>query len=90
MNVANPPIHRIASAYGVTRQRLHQLRREHGLTIEQLADPTQVFDKLLDKGRACKLRSRLRDPDTRAALQIDLLAIRGPVPPIEAKIQSIK
>ena len=82
----------IAIAYGINRAHAYQLRKRHGLTAEQLADPGLVFEKLLNAGRGCPLRKRLIDPAKREAIaeQINLAAIRGNAPSIEAKISSIK
>lgn len=87
-----PFIRDIARAYGVCRQHAHDLCKRHGLTVEDLRDPEKVFDKLLERGRGCPLRTRLANPVTRAIIreEIELAAIRGPVPDIEGKIQSIK
>jgi hypothetical protein len=91
MNVSTPPVNAIADAYGITRQRVHQLRQRHGLTATDLLNPDVVFEKLLTGGRASKLRKRLLNPANRQAIaeEINLAAIRGSVPPVENKISSI-
>lgn len=87
-----PTGQQIADAYRTTRQRIHRLRTAHKLTIEEITDPETVLHVLLEKGRACPLRTRLTDPETRAAIrqELDLSAIRGAVPDTLAKITSIQ
>lgn len=92
MNVATPPIKLLAASYGITRQRIHQLRQRHGVPLAAFADPDRLFEHLLQSGRRSRLRSKLSDPATREniAEEINLAAIRGPVPDVQSKIQSIK
>lgn len=85
-----PRLKAVAAAYQVTPRRVQQLRKQHGAAA--IADPDALFDKLVGAGRGCPLRSRLKDPDTRAAIreEIDLAVIRGNVPDMQAKLQSIQ
>jgi hypothetical protein len=69
MNVSAPQINLIAASYGVTRQRVHQLRQRHGLTVADFREPETVFSKLLTGGRASKLRKVLLNPANRAAIR---------------------
>lgn len=72
MQAATPTVEAVAEAYQVSRQRLHQLRRAFGLELADFADPSKIFDTLLDHGRSCPLRDRLRCPISRAVIQDQL------------------
>jgi hypothetical protein len=82
---------KLASAYQCSRQNLHAMSKRHGLSVQDLADPEVVFEKLLADGRSSTLRSKLSNPISRGLIreELDLAAIRGPVPSIEGKISSI-
>jgi hypothetical protein len=69
VNVASPPIQAIADSYGVTRQRLHQLRKRHGLAPEDFSNPDFVFSLLLASGRGSPLRSKLSNPSARIIIK---------------------
>lgn len=58
----------IASAYGVTRQRLHQLCKMHGLITADFSNPDRIFEKLLE-GCSSPLRQRLTDYTTRESIR---------------------
>ena len=88
----SPTVATLADAYGISKRRVLQLRQRHRLDKRDLLDPDKLLQVLLESGNACPLRERLTNPATRARIaeQIDLAAIRGNVPPIEAKLQAIK
>lgn len=92
MQVATPSVEAVAEAYGITRQRLHQLRRGYGFELSDFTNPGRIFDTLLDHGRSCPLRDRLRCPITRAVIveELNLSAMRGPRVSTENKINSIR
>lgn len=73
MAATAPSFVRIARAYRLSRQAVFNLRRRHGLTPADLADPDGIFELLLDHDRKGKLRELLVDPverqRIRAALQ---------------------
>lgn len=72
MSTPTPTVEAVAEAYQVSRQRLHQLRRAFALELADFARPELVFDRLIEAGRACPLRSRLADPVERAVIQDQL------------------
>ena len=74
MNVTNPRTDLIAATYRVSRQRVFQIRRNHGLTIQDFREPDLVFSALLDDGRANSLRRRLSDAATRETIRQALTA----------------
>jgi hypothetical protein len=69
MEVTRPPsITEISAAYGISRQMLWNVRKDLSLTLEQMADPDQVFSAMLARNSG-SLRSRLTDPATREAIK---------------------
>jgi hypothetical protein len=58
----------IASAYGVTRQRLHQICEAYALTNSDFREPDRVFERLLE-GYASPLRRRLADYTFRQSIR---------------------
>ena len=62
MNQCKPPKHIVAAAYGCTRQNLHELQRQYGLTHADLGDPEKVFEVLTDHAPASPLRRSLSHP----------------------------
>jgi hypothetical protein len=69
VNVATPPIHVIASVYGVTRQRVHQMRILYGLTPADFRDADLIFSKLLTAGNHSKTRKALSNPEVRESIK---------------------
>lgn len=67
-----PAINHIAESYSLTRQRLHQIRRQYDLSIGDLLDPEVVFERLLEQAPASRLRTRLSNPGTREAIKQSL------------------
>lgn len=86
-----PSISQIAKSYQVTPERLRQISKTYGLDQQDLTKPELVFDKLLEAGRACPLRSRLADPTQRAVIaeELNLSAMSAPRVPASAKISNI-
>lgn len=86
-----PTISRLAEIYRISKKHVHGIKRAYGLTTDDLTKPELVFDKLLEAGRACPLRSRLADPVERAVIveELNISAMRAPRVPASAKIQSI-
>jgi hypothetical protein len=69
MEATRPPsITELAAAYEISRQMVWNVRKDLGLTLEQMADPDQVFSAMLARN-AGSLRSRLTDPATRKAIK---------------------
>jgi hypothetical protein len=91
MRAKSPPVKAIADAYGISRQRLHVLRKTYQLTDSEITDPEQVFERLLESGRRGKTRTLLSNPIARGLIaeQIDLAAIRQTPPSTQNKIESI-
>ncbi len=59
----------IATAYGITRQRVYQLLKEYpGLTVDNFSDPDLIFNLLL-WGKKTKLRSRIFSPAFREIIK---------------------
>jgi hypothetical protein len=71
MHVTSPPTHKVAILYGITRQRIHQLKQRRGISIQDFLDPDFIFASLLE-GNESKLRYRLIDPAVRAAIRKSL------------------
>lgn len=59
-----PQLKTIAEAYGISRSRLHALRRDTGLVPADFIDPEIVFNALLETNSS-PLRTRLLDPINR-------------------------
>lgn len=60
-----PSISAAAKIYGCSRQNLAALRQVHGISAAELLSPDRLFEILLEKGTASKLRTRLADPEFR-------------------------
>ena len=58
----------LAAAYQISRQLLSHHQAKLGLTQTDWLNPQIVFNALLEKSRACRLRSKLASPSTRAAI----------------------
>ena len=58
----------IAAAYQISRQLLSHHQGKLGLSETDWLNPQIVFNALLEKSRACRLRSKLASPSTRAAI----------------------
>jgi len=65
-----PTINLISECYDISRQRLHELRRKYSIGRCDLCDPDRLFEILLDKAPASPLRTRLSDPNHRAAIKL--------------------
>jgi hypothetical protein len=71
MTGTKPSLQTIATAYGITRQAVHELARRHGLSREELANPDLVFQHMLTV-RSSNLRIRLSDPRQRESIRKSL------------------
>ena len=62
----------IAAAYQISRQLLSHHQGKLGLAPTDWLDPSVIFNALLEKSRACRLRSKLANPSTRRAIESKL------------------
>ena len=69
VNVETPSFRRLAEVYQTSAPALRGMMRRHDLTAQELCDPDLVFQKLLDAGRGCLLRSHLADPAARETIK---------------------
>jgi hypothetical protein len=53
---------KLGKCYGLSRQGVHYLSRQHDTAI---LDPEQLFQNLVSSGRQSKLRTMLSDPGER-------------------------
>ena len=58
----------LAACYGIPRQGLAFHQQRLGLTPTDWLNPDIVFSAMLEKSKACRLRSRLASPSNRAAI----------------------
>jgi hypothetical protein len=58
----------ISRAYNLSRQRLFQLRKRYGLSVQDFLDPDLIFHHLLS-GAASPLRKRLSIPSNRERIR---------------------
>ena len=65
MHTTVPSVSAAAKVYQVSRQGLNQLQHKHAISTAELLTPDRLFEILLERGTASKLRTRLADPEFR-------------------------